>query len=223
MAGPPIIEIREPGQPVRRVVVDRAIEVGRDCDGEVVSDEGVSRRHLRLVPSPVALSVVDLGSRNGTLVNGVAITGRTVLEAGAVVRLGGTEITMIGRQEETAPIPARRTMRAEQGAVLVAPPPPAPPAPPVSRPSSALSTLWAEVLGTVPRKGEPLFPAYTEMRRRIPIQAWHGIRIASVLAYLVLCAFLFIRPSGGQFWFFKVVVPLLPILFFVAPGLWRNI
>ena len=71
MAGPPIIEIREPGQRARRVVVDRAIEVGRDCDGEVLSDEGVSRRHLRLVPSPVALSVVDLGSRNGTLVNGV--------------------------------------------------------------------------------------------------------------------------------------------------------
>jgi NADPH-dependent 2,4-dienoyl-CoA reductase/sulfur reductase-like enzyme/ferredoxin len=34
---------------------------------------------------------------------------------------------------------------------------------------------------------------------------------------------LFIRPAGGQFWFFKVIVPLLPILFFTAPGLWRNI
>ena len=50
MAGAPIIEIREPGRPVRRVVLDRAIEVGRECDGEVLSDEGVSRRHLRLVP-----------------------------------------------------------------------------------------------------------------------------------------------------------------------------
>ena len=99
MAGAPIIEIREPGRPVRRVVVDRAIEVGRECDGEVLSDEGVSRRHLKLVPSPVALSVVDLGSRNGTLVNGVPITGRAVLEPGAVVRLGGTEIIMIGRAD----------------------------------------------------------------------------------------------------------------------------
>ena len=59
MAGAPIIEIREPGRPVRRVIVDRAIEVGRECDGEVLSDEGVSRRHLKLMPSPVALSVVD--------------------------------------------------------------------------------------------------------------------------------------------------------------------
>jgi hypothetical protein len=46
MAGAPIVEIREPGRPVRRRVVDRAIEVGRECDGEVLSDEGVSRRHL---------------------------------------------------------------------------------------------------------------------------------------------------------------------------------
>ena len=221
MAGPPIVEIREPGRPVRRVVVDRAIEVGRECDGEVLSDEGVSRRHLRLVPSPVALSVVDLGSRNGTMVNGVPITGRAVLEPGAVVRLGSTEIMMIGRSERAEPPAARMTLRAGQAAALAVPPPPA--APEVPRAPSPLSRLWARVLGTEPRPGEPLFPAYTEMRRRIPLRAWHVIRTASVLAYIALCVTLFIRPAGGQFWFFKVIVPLLPILFFTAPGLWRNI
>jgi NADPH-dependent 2,4-dienoyl-CoA reductase/sulfur reductase-like enzyme/ferredoxin len=221
MAGAPIIEIREPGQQARRVVVDRAIEVGRECDGEVLSDEGVSRRHLRLVPSPVALSVVDLGSRNGTLVNGVPVTGRVVLEPGAVVRLGSTEIMMIGRVDETAPSPVRRTMLAGQAAALVIPPPPA--APVVPQAPSPLQRFWAQVLGTAPRSGEPLFPASTEMRKRLPLKAWHGIRIASVLAYLALCVALFIRPAGGLFTFFKVIVPLLPILFFTAPGLWRNI
>ena len=221
MAGAPIIEIRELGRPVRRVVLDRAIEVGRECDGEVLSDEGVSRRHLRLVPSPVALSVVDLGSRNGTLVNGVPITGRMVLEPGAVVRLGSTEIIMIGRADQVEPAAAHRTLLAGQAAALVIPPPPA--APEVPRPPSAMSRFWAQVFGTVPRRGQPMFPTYTEMRRRLPLRAWHGIRIASVLAYLALCVALFIRPAGGQFWFFKVIVPLLPILFFTAPGLWRNI
>jgi nitrite reductase (NADH) large subunit len=221
MAGAPIVEIREPGRPVRRVTLDRAIEVGRECDGEVLSDEGVSRRHLRLVPSPVALSVVDLGSRNGTLVNGVPITGRVVLEPGAVVRLGSTEIIMVGRAAEAAPPPARRTMLARQVAALPVPPPPA--APVVPQAPSARQRFWAQVLGTAPRPGEPLFPAYTEMRKRLPLKAWHWIRIASVLAYLALCVALFIRPAGGQFWFFKVIVPLLPILFFTAPGLWRNI
>ena len=224
MAGAPIIEIREPGRPVRRVTLERAIEVGRECDGEVLADEGVSRRHLRLVPSPVALSVVDLGSRNGTLVNGVPITGRVVLEPGAVVRLGGTEIIMVGRASEAEPVPARRTVLAGQTAVMAVvtlPPPPKAEAPPPA--PSALKTLWARALGTQPRPGEPLFPAYTEMHRRLPIGAWHAIRIASVIAYLALCVTLWFRPAGGQFWFFKVIVPLLPILFFTAPGLWRNI
>ena len=44
-----------------------------------------------------------------------------------------------------------------------------------------------------------------------------------MLCYLALCLTMFIAPSTGLFLFFGVVVPLLPILFFVAPGLWRNI
>jgi len=151
MAGAPIIEIREPGRPVRRVVLDRAIEVGRECDGEVLSDEGVSRRHLRLVPSPVALSVVDLGSRNGTLLNGVPITGRAVLEPGAVVRLGSTEIIMIGRADRVEPAVVHRTLRAGEAAALVMPPPPA--APEVPRPPSTMSRFWAQVLGTALQLG----------------------------------------------------------------------
>jgi nitrite reductase (NADH) large subunit len=222
MAGAPIVEIREPGRPVRRRVVDRAIEVGRECDGEVLSDEGVSRRHLRLVPSPVALSVVDLGSRNGTLVNGMQITGRTVLEPGAVVRLGSTEIMMIGRVDRVEPATAAPTLRGVLVAGLAMPRPPAPPPPPPA-PPSAMSRFWGRVFGTSARPGEPLFPAYTEMRRRLPLPAWHAIRIGSVLLYVALCVALFIRPAGGEFWFFKVIVPLLPILFFTAPGLWRNI
>jgi NADPH-dependent 2,4-dienoyl-CoA reductase/sulfur reductase-like enzyme/ferredoxin len=220
MAGAPIVEIREPGRPIRRVTLDRAIEVGRDCDGEVVSDDAVSSRHLRLVPTPIALSVVDLGSENGTLLNGDAITGRAVLEPGDIVRLGRTEIIMIGRVGSdlvvvpSAPGAGPRTSAAKT-------PPAAPPAAPA--PPSPAARLVTLTLGTGPRPGQPLFPAYTEMPRRIPIPFWHAIRIGSVLAYLALCVALFIAPSGGLFAFFKVVVPLLPILFFVAPGLWRNI
>ena len=34
---------------------------------------------------------------------------------------------------------------------------------------------------------------------------------------------LFVRPAAGLFVFFGVIVPLWPVLFLVAPGLWRNI
>lgn len=97
MAETPLIEIREPGRPPRRMAVDRSMEVGREGTGVALADVGVSRRHLKLLPSPLGLSVVDLGSRNGTMVNGVAITGRTVLEPGDLLRLGGTEIVVVGR------------------------------------------------------------------------------------------------------------------------------
>jgi nitrite reductase (NADH) large subunit len=228
MAGTPIIEIREPGRPPRRMQVERAIEFGRQPAGDgqtvVLADLAVSRRHLRLVPSPVALSMVDLGSANGTTVNGVRVTGRVALEPGTVVRLGQTEIIMVGWEGERAPaVPAPSSSGTATVAVAIMPPPPPPKPPaPAKRPSPAVR-LGGRLLGTVPREGQPLFPAYTEMRSRIPMRAWHGIRIASVLAYLALCVGLWIRPAGGQFWFFKVIVPLLPILFFTAPGLWRNI
>ena len=62
----PLIEIRDWGRRPRRVALSGPIVVGRDCAGEVLLDSEVSREHLRVVPSPTALSVVDLGSSNGT-------------------------------------------------------------------------------------------------------------------------------------------------------------
>src|SRR5258708_28663628 len=87
MAEPAVIEIRERGRPARRVVLSRPLLMGRECVGENLADDEVSRQHLRLVPSPIALSVVDLGSSNGTTVNGVALSGRGTLSAGDVIRL----------------------------------------------------------------------------------------------------------------------------------------
>ena len=49
------------------------------------------------------------------------------------------------------------------------------------------------------------------------------MRVASIVGLLALIAVMFLRPAAGLFVFFQVIVPLLPILFLVAPGLWRNI
>jgi len=59
----PLIEIRDWSRRPRRVALARPIVVGRDCDGEILADSEVSRPHLRLVPSPTALSVVDEAKR----------------------------------------------------------------------------------------------------------------------------------------------------------------
>ncbi len=223
MAEPAVIQIREPGQQARRLVVDRAIELGRECEGEIVADPAASPRHLKLVASPVALSLVDLGSSSGTFLNGQQIEGRVVLDVGDIVRLGGTEIEVISR-----PGAARERAEPAAGApgraALPSPREPEPEEPAEPRGPGALARASEVVfLGPIPKPGQPVFPNYTELPAHLPISAWHVIRVVSVLAYLALVIGLFTRPAGALFAFFKIVVPLLPILFFVAPGLWRNL
>ena len=64
--------------------------LGREHDVEVPIDhDGVSRRHARVVRRGDQITVEDLGSRNGTLVNGAPITqGPRRLTAGDVIRVG---------------------------------------------------------------------------------------------------------------------------------------
>ena len=61
-----------------------------DC-GIVIADATVSRLHAELEPRLEGVWVHDLGSRNGTLIDGVMITGGRA-EAGATVRLGSTDL-----------------------------------------------------------------------------------------------------------------------------------
>jgi serine/threonine protein kinase len=62
----------------------------RDCAIRVAADEKVSRRHCSFHADPPHLSVLDLGSRNGTYVNGAPVTDRRELGHGDVVRAGDT-------------------------------------------------------------------------------------------------------------------------------------
>jgi hypothetical protein len=67
--------------------------LGRSRDCEIVlEDSGISRRHAELRAGPEGWSIVDLGSTNGVLVNGRAVRGAQLLEAGDRVELGSTEI-----------------------------------------------------------------------------------------------------------------------------------
>src|SRR3970040_397694 len=58
---------------------------GRECD-IVVPDRQISRQHARISRTADGVQVEDLGSKNGTHVNGVRIEGPTGLSGGGVVR-----------------------------------------------------------------------------------------------------------------------------------------
>jgi predicted component of type VI protein secretion system len=67
--------------------------IGRaeECDVRPLSEE-VSRRHCAVHVGPVDVFVEDLGSRNGTYVNGVRITGKTKVAGGDMIRVGALEL-----------------------------------------------------------------------------------------------------------------------------------
>jgi len=73
--------------------IDRPIvRVGRAGDNDVrLSSALASRHHCRIVAEPDGTYVVDLGSSNGTQVNGAKVA-RQRLGAGDVIAIGGTEL-----------------------------------------------------------------------------------------------------------------------------------
>jgi DNA-binding NtrC family response regulator len=79
---------------------DRPLHVGRAADNDLVlSDRAASLRHCRLEPSADGLLVRDLGSSNGTFVNGVRVD-RALLASGAGLRVGRSELRILERDGE---------------------------------------------------------------------------------------------------------------------------
>lgn len=89
------LEIVEGAGAGRRVALAGPVTVGRGRDADLVlADELVSRHHAQLTPSGSGAVVVDLGSRNGTFVNGEGIHGPARLEPGDQLQLGVTLVEL---------------------------------------------------------------------------------------------------------------------------------
>jgi pSer/pThr/pTyr-binding forkhead associated (FHA) protein len=89
------LEIVEGAGAGRRVALGEAVTVGRGQDADLVlADELVSRRHARVTRSRSGAVVEDLGSRNGTFLNGEGIHGPTRLEPGDQLQLGVTLVEL---------------------------------------------------------------------------------------------------------------------------------
>ena len=81
-AGPP--ELRG-----LKVALDRAVRIGREPDLElVIADDFVSTRHAQVVPTANGPVLEDLGSTNGTVLNGARIDSPASLKAGDEVVIG---------------------------------------------------------------------------------------------------------------------------------------
>jgi nitrite reductase (NADH) large subunit len=67
------------------------------------------------------------------------------------------------------------------------------------------------------------FPNYTQIPSRLPVGAWQAIRVATLLGAIGLALALVVVPDDGLYVLWKIVIPVLPFLWLVVPGLWRNV
>ena len=73
----------------KRYALGEGLAIGRGPSNDLVLDlDDVSRQHAQVVPEENGWAVEDLGSTNGTQVNGVEIQGRTPLRNGDLVKIG---------------------------------------------------------------------------------------------------------------------------------------
>lgn len=128
--------------------------IGRDAtSGVAINDAEVSRKHARLNFQGGKYVIEDLGSTNGTFVNGQRLVSSTVLKSGDVVSLGEQIVlmyealssdagaTMIGHKAVAAPPPTPAPVAAPAPQYSApSTPPPAPAAAPVAAPAGSATT-----------------------------------------------------------------------------------
>jgi hypothetical protein len=168
----------------RRFEVTGELVIGREHGGATFEDALVSRRHALVRALPGALEVEDLGSTNGTFIDGERLEGRRAVGAGAEIRVGNTVLEVRGVLP--LEVTRRRPIAAAEATRLQAPSP----TPDVTR---AKARPPAERLRTSPPVGD--FTPPTMRRRRglasrswVPVALSFGSVILTAVALVVYFA-----------------------------------
>ena len=88
----PFVIVRSGPRSGERIELVGELVVGRENADLTVHDEEVSRRHLAVRPHEDGVELEDLGSTNGTFVDGARLSAVVVVSTGARVTLGETEL-----------------------------------------------------------------------------------------------------------------------------------
>lgn len=149
------------------VLIDDELLIGRHAEGagRLADDEEISRSHARLSLDRTGFCAIeDLGSTNGTYVNGLRITGPETLSEGDTIEVGAT--TLVVRE---LPIPhSEHTLRAIPSRPTVVPGSAVGPAPDKTPPAGRhhVHASEAREQSGAPKTG----PATTENARSKPVR-----------------------------------------------------
>lgn len=181
-----------------------AVTIGREAgNGIVINDAEVSRKHSQLTLQGGKYILTDIGSTNGTFVNGQRITGQHVLLPGEVISLG-EQINLLF--EAVTPVDPNATMLSSGRVALPAKPvAPAPaPAPAPVAPARPAQPVYA---GQVPAGPEPgALPPSRSSGSSTPLI------IGGIVLLLVICC------CAGALWYIDANYLWCTISFNMIPG-----
>jgi len=187
--------LREGPTPGKAYPLDKSeMFIGRDLANEIViNDPEVSRKHARIFMQGVNIVIEDLGSTNGTSINGQRLMGPYVLRPGEIITFGehiallfesvtSDPNATVAAIRQPAPAPAYTPAPKPQapGPVYQAPPPPKPQY--IHPPAPIYS-------GQVP--SQPVHTAPPAQKKGSAL--WILIVIAIILVMICVCA--------GVFWY----------------------
>ena len=93
----------------------RTITIGRSFDNDIVieNDGLISRHHAKITCDDSGIfSIVDLGSKNGTYVNGRKITAEVILSSRDTVKIGNTVLPW-----KAEPVSTQKTIEEQKSMV----------------------------------------------------------------------------------------------------------
>ena len=164
------------------------ITIGREAgNGIIINDAEVSRKHTQFVFQGGKVVVSDLGSTNGTFVDGQRLTGQQVLQSGQIISLG-EQISLLF--EAVIQVDPNATIMSTGHPPVVPMPMPTPIPSPVSQPSPTPAPVYA---GQVPAGPKPYTPA--------PAPAKSGGNSKVVIAIVVLIVLCLLCSCIGLIWY----------------------
>jgi len=173
------------------VDIEEELVIGREDTDLAIDDVELSRRHAVVRRHANRLQVEDLGSTNGTFVDGNRIAEPTLLGGGAEIKIGTTVLVVegvlpVGSSESGRELGDARNVTRVSPAIGNAQAAPAPPAPPSSTPVTARPAAQAQ-----PQPAQPLAPFHppTQPRQKgLASRSWLPVALSFGTVIIVAIA-----------------------------------